>query len=231
MQRVRSAEVEVAGEIVGKIWHDTKYGPLPKEEYKRAYRDMLMAVDKSVGEMVATLERLGLRENTLIFITSDNGAYSWVGSNAPYRGQKGDLFEGGHRVPAIVNWPGHVPAGSVSDATAITMDLLPTFLQITGVAKPDNVEFDGIDISSVWLERKGLPERTLLWRFNNVYTKKAAYAVREGKWKYIEKEKKPFLFNLKEDPGEEANLADGHPEMVDSFRRKFKSWEQKVTEN
>ena len=216
---------------VGKIWHDTKYGPLPEEEYKRAYRDMLMAVDESVGETVATLERLGLRENTILFITSDNGAYSWVGSNAPYRGQKGDLFEGGHRVPAIVNWPGHVPAGSLSDATAMTMDLLPTFLQIAGVAQPDKVEFDGIALSSVWLENKGLPERTLFWRFNKLYTKKEAMAVREGKWKYVEKEKKQFLFNLQEDPGEKANLAAGHPEMVDSLRRQFKNWEQKVAEN
>ncbi len=214
---------------VGKIWHDTKYGPLPKEEYKRAYRDMLMAVDKSVGETVATLERLGLRENTLIFITSDNGAYSWVGSNAPYRGQKGDLFEGGHRVPAIVNWPGHVPAGSVSDVAMMTMDLFPTFLHIAGIAQPDSVKFDGTNLSSVWLKNEGLPERTLFWRFNNFYTDIEAFAVREGQWKFVEKENQPFLFNLEEDPGEADNLAGGHPEMVDSFRRKFTSWEQEVT--
>ncbi len=214
---------------VGSIWHDTKYGPLPEEEYKRAYRDMLMAVDQSVGETVATLERLGLRENTLIFITSDNGAYSWVGSNAPFRGQKGDLFEGGHRVPAIVNWPGHVPAGSVSDATTMTMDLFPTFLQIAGIDQPDGVEFDGKDLSAVWLENEHLPGRTLFWRFNKLNIPEEAFAVREGKWKYMEKEDEPFLFNLQEDPGEKDNLAGNHPKMVDSFRRKFKNWEQQVT--
>lgn len=214
---------------VGKIWHDQKYGPLPKAEYKRAYKDMLEAVDKSVGETVSTLERLGLLENTLIFITSDNGAYSWVGSNGPYRGQKGDLFEGGHRVPGIVYWQGKVKKGSTSDAMTMTMDLLPTFLNVAGIKKPDDLLLDGLDLTSVWTRNEDLPERTLFWRFRNIYTKKGAGAVRHNNWKYVVEEGETYLFDLENDPGETNNLAEGQPERVAQFQRDFTQWEQNVT--
>ncbi|GJM33604.1 MAG: N-acetylgalactosamine-6-sulfatase [Saprospiraceae bacterium] len=214
---------------IGKIWHDTKYGPLPESEYKRAYRDMLIAVDNSVGETVATLERLGLRENTLIFITSDNGAYSWVGSNGPYRGQKGDLFEGGHRVPAIANWPGHIQPGTETAATSMTMDLLPTFLHLAGIEPPKDVAFDGTDLSSVWLQGKSLPNRTLYWRFNNFYTKTEAYAIREGHWKYVKNKEGQYLFNLKKDPRETHNLSGNKRKKVTRFQQRFSNWEKDVT--
>ncbi len=216
---------------LGKIWHDQKYGPLPKSEYKRAYRDMLIEVDNSVGETVALLEKLGLRENTLIFITSDNGAYSWVGSNGPFRGQKGDLLEGGHRVPAIVNWPGHIEAGSKSDATILTMDLMPTFLKIAGVAISPQIAFDGMDVSRIWFDGKSIPNRTLYWRFNNFYSKKKANAVRHNHWKYIKDEDGVFLYNLKKDPEEKHNLAERKPRKVLRFQQVFKTWEEDVTSN
>lgn len=213
---------------LGKIWHDQKYGPLPKSEYKRAYRDMLMAVDESVGKMVATLEELGIRKNTLIFITSDNGAYSWVGSNGPYRGQKGDLHEGGHRVPGIVNWLGHVKAGSQSDATILTMDLLPTLLTIADISTAD-ITTDGMDVSRVWLEGKSINNRMLFWRFNNFYTEKKAHAVRHGRWKYIKNEEGVFLYNLKKDQEEKHNLAERKPRKVKKFEQAFVDWEKDVT--
>ncbi len=209
----------------GKVWHDSKHGPLPPTEYKRAYRDMLVAVDKSVGETVAVLDRLGLRENTLIFITSDNGAYSWVGSNSPYRGQKGELFEGGHRVPAIANWPGQIESGCTSDATATTMDLLPTFMQLAHLEQPADLQFDGIDLSPVFLRNEKLPTRTLYWRFNNAYTNTESYAVREGPWKLIGTNDSQYLFHLGNDPGETENLASAKPSLVERFAHDFALWE------
>src|SRR5690606_1567131 len=116
-----------------KVWHESKYGPLPESEYKRAYKDMIERVDKSIGTVIEYLEIMDLRKNSLIFITSDNGAYSWIGSNFPFRGQKGDLFEGGHRVPAIANWPDKITGNTISDATIMTMDLAPTFVSLANV--------------------------------------------------------------------------------------------------
>ncbi len=214
---------------LGKIWHDTKYGPLPKEEYPRAYKDMLEAVDNSVGQVLALLEKLGLRENTFIFLTSDNGAYSWVGSNGPFRGQKGDLYEGGHRVPAIVSWPGHIKGNRTTDQTSMTMDIMPTILQLAGVEKPDGLHFDGIDLTPLLLRNKKIGKRPLFWRFNNLNAKKEAYAVREGRWKYVRQDRQEFLFDLKKDPEESRNLVADKMRKTERLQRAVKEWEEDVT--
>jgi arylsulfatase A len=206
----------------GKKWDDNKLGPLPRSEFPRVYKDMLEAVDASVGEVVATLEQLGLRERTFIFVTSDNGAYAWVGSNQPLRGEKTDLYEGGHRVPAIANWPGRIPSGVVSPATALTMDLAPTFLALTGTPPPPAGHFDGTDISGVLLRGASLPARTLFWRFRN------ASAVRRGPWKLVLQDGKTGLFNLTDDIGEEKNMAGEQPAMVQSMRTAWAAWERDV---
>lgn len=215
--------------IVGHVQPDSKYGPLRPEEYTRAYREMLEAVDESVGAVVETLEKLKLRERTLIVVTSDNGAYSWVGSNGIYRGQKGDLFEGGHRVPGIVNWPGKVEEQSISHATATTMDLAPTFLSAAGIDDPRAKFFDGVDLGEVVLSGAALPSRKLFWRFNNAYSGSHAHAVRQGEWKYMEEAGETFLFNLSKDPGERHNLASANPQLVRGLKRDFLSWERDVT--
>ena len=217
--------------IAGQIQPDSKYGPLPPEEYKRAYKDMLESVDRSVGVIVETLDELGLRENTLIVVTSDNGAYSWVGNNGIYRGQKGDLFEGGHRVPGIFHWPGKIPKGSVSEETTTTMDLAPTFASLAGAADPGMGAFDGIDISPVLFDQASLPPRTIFWRFNNSYTESHARAVRKGDWKYVLEEGQRYLFDLSEDPAERKNLASDYPERMEAMDAAYLQWEAGVTRN
>jgi arylsulfatase A len=214
--------------IPGKVQPDSKYGPLPPEEYRRAYRDMLAAVDASVGSIVATLDRLDLRRETLMVIISDNGAYSWVGSNGIYRGQKGDLFEGGHRSPAVFNWPGRIAAGEFSDATTMTMDLAPTFAALAGLE--ESQQFDGIDLSDLLFDKTPIPERTLFWRFNNSYTSTRARSVREGKWKYVLEKDGSYLFDLDKDPAEETNLASVHPARLEAMDRAFVAWEKEVTQ-
>lgn len=215
--------------VPGKIQPDSKYGPLPPEEYKRAYREMLEAVDRSVGILVDELRKLKLRERTLIVVTSDNGAYSWVGSNGIYRGQKGDLFEGGHRVPAFFNWPNVIREKALSSETSMTMDLAPTFLSLAGVDDPRGNAFDGIDLSDVLFEKASLPRRKLFWRFNNAYTNSQSYAVRDGDWKYIEEGGEVYLFDLANDPGEQTNRVRANPELVSEFKADFLSWEKSVT--
>lgn len=225
--RARGKEWHGSERTPGNVEPDSKYGPLPPEEYKRAYKDMMEEVDQSIGSLLAMLEELELRRDTLIVVTSDNGAYSWVGSNGPYRGQKTDLFEGGHRVPAIFNWPGRIPADVVSDATAMTMDLAPTFLALAGIEQPERTKFDGIDLSPLLLHSAPLSERQLFWRFNN----KSAQAVRDGSWKYMQQDGSTYLFDLAADPGEKINLAQEHPEKVARLRKAFIDWERDVTSN
>lgn len=202
----------------GKIWHDVKYGPLPSDEYKRAYRDMLEAVDRSVGEVVTTLEQLGIRDRTLIVVTSDNGAYSWVGNNGPFRGQKGDLFEGGHRVPAIFNWPGRIRSGTTSDQTAMTMDILPTLLAVAGIDERADPPLDGIDLSPMLFEGKPLEPRKLFWRFRQ------AHAVRQGALKYVAQDGKRYLFDLERDPSERDNLIDRCTAEAQAMQVAYRSW-------
>jgi len=210
---------------LGRTWHDEKYGPLAKSEYRRAYRDMIEAVDVSVGRIMQELDRLGLRDHTLVFITSDNGAYSWVGSNAPFQGQKGDLFEGGHRVPGIANWPGHVPAGATTGATVLTMDLLPTFLSLARAERPAGLEFDGLDVSSVLLQNEPLAERTVFWRMLD------AKAARRGPWKLLVRGESAQLFNLADDPGEQHDLASHEPEIRRQLHDALNAWQRDVVAN
>ena len=217
--------------ITGQVQPDSKYGPLPPENYKRAYKDMLESVDSSVGAIVEKIDELGLRERTLIVVTSDNGAYSWVGSNGIYRGQKGDLFEGGHRVPGIFNWPGKIPVGSESEETTMTMDLAPTFASLAGIPDSGKEAFDGTDIGPVLFDQVSLPPRTLYWRFNNSYTDGHARAVREGNWKFVSEEGQPYLFDLSKDPSERNNLASDFPERVEKMDEAFLEWEAEVTRN
>lgn len=208
----------------GNIWHETKYGPLPESQYRRAYKNMLEAVDESIGKIVLSLDEAKLRDNTLILIISDNGAYSWVGSNYPFRGQKGDLFEGGHRVPAITNWPGRIKAGGISDASTMTMDIAPTLVSIAGKKKLNDFLFDGIDLSPVLFSEEALPHRILFWRFNNPYDNTKAYAIRVGAWKYIEKEGENYLFNLNQDPTESNNLIDSYKNKASQLDKTYHEW-------
>jgi arylsulfatase A len=227
--RTEGKEWNGSERIAGQVQADSKYGPLRPEEYKRAYRQMLEAVDQSVGAIVKSLEKLNLHENTLIVITSDNGAYSWVGSNGQYRGQKGDLFEGGHRVPAIFNWAGKLPGGLVCDETTATMDLAPTFVTAAGIKDPRAEAFDGADLSDVIFKNASLPPRKLFWRFDNAYTNSHAHAVRHGDWKVVEEGGETFLFDLTNDPGEQTNLASANPQLIRDLKQDYLSWEKDVT--
>ena len=214
----------------GKIWHDTKYGPLPESQYRRAYKDMIESVDESIGRVIEALDIHKIRNETLIFITSDNGAYSWVGSNYPFRGQKGELFEGGHRLPAIANWPGHIPTGTVTNTTVMTMDLAPTFLSLAGVDYPTQKgdTFDGIDISKILFENKNLNKRILYWHFKNPYTDTYSYAVRDGYWKFLMRNEKAHLYNLELDQTESVDLITYYPKVAEELEKSYQNWIKEI---
>jgi len=215
-------------------WNLTKLGPHPPGTVGPVVRSMVEAVDQSVGTIVATLQRLHLADRTFVFFTSDNGGYldyagrfrDEISSNGPLRGQKGDVFEGGHRVPAIAWWPGRIRPGTITSATTMTMDLMPTCLDAAGLLTPSNPRggrLDGTSLMPVLLEKDSLAPRTLFWRAGK------KRAVRSGPWKLVVLgDEHPLLFNLASDVSETRNLVRQQPAVVKRLNDALARWEQDV---
>jgi arylsulfatase A-like enzyme len=217
--------------VEGKDYNDlSKLGQLDSKDVSAKVKEMVEAVDESTGRIVAALQQHGLTENTLVVFTSDNGGYLTyqggyhnISSNGPLRGQKTDVYEGGHRVPAIVRWPGRIRPG-ISDQTAMTFDLFPAFAQLAGASgRAASLKLDGSNLNPVLFDGKPLAARTLFWRMRD---KKA---VRQGDWKLVLAGKQePELYNLRSDIGESRNLADSQPEMKSKLLRELARWEADV---
>jgi arylsulfatase A-like enzyme len=187
------------------------------------YVAMLERVDRGVGRILRALDSLGLRRNTIVIFTNDNGG-EWLSRNAPLFNGKWTLWEGGIRVPAIIRWPGRIPAGSVSRQVGITMDLTASILAATGTRVPAEARLDGIDLFPV-LERRAPPvERTLFWRTTG---RTAQQAVRSGDWKLL-LDAQPMLFDLRTDAGERTNLIAGQPEIARRLQRLLTAWRREV---
>jgi arylsulfatase A-like enzyme len=225
---------------------------LPLEEYQGEsdvgmYGDFMLQVDSLVGDVTKTIERLGLAEDTLVIFTSDNGPL-WYDKDVakfghdsaePWRGMKGDAWEGGHRVPFIVRWPGHVPADAVSDQLLSFTDLMASFGELVGQPIPEGQAPDSQNVLPALLgETEGpLRQRMLLGDPN------PPVSLRSGKWKYIPhrwsggftprpskqklKQLPPAqLYNLEEDPGEQNNLYKERPEKVKEMKQQLKKLRQ-----
>ena len=215
-------------------WNLSKLGPHKEGEIGPVVRQMVEAVDRSVGEIMAALKRLGLEDNTFVFFTSDNGGYldyngrykGEISSNGALRGQKGDVFEGGHRVPAIALWPGRVKSGIITQETTMTMDLMPTYLELAGVEEPGPVSYNalhGRTLTPVLFEGLPIPKRTLFWRRGK------EWAARRGPWKLVGGDKgEMMLFNLEDDISEQKNLAKQRPDIVEELLAAYKDWEKDV---
>lgn len=178
----------------------------------RVYAAMIRALDRSVGRVMAKLEQEGLAENTLVVISSDNGAPGYVGIerlNAPYRGGKGTFFEGGIRVPLLARWPARVTAGTRIALPVGQVDLMPTFAAAADAPLPTGITIDGRNLLAA-LTGEGSPLRAdapLFW--SSGYYR----AVRAGDWKLQinAKQNKVWLYNLADDPTEQRNLAAAEP--------------------
>ncbi len=195
---------------------------------KAAYAAMVTRLDQHVGMILDKLEDKGLAENTLVIFTSDNGSYTEGGyhysmhnSNAPLRGGKRDLYEGGIRVPTIAWWPGQIEAGSISDHISGFQDMMPTFAELAGSQPPPQT--DGISMVPALLGRGDQQEHEYLyWEFHAMGGRQA---VRMGKWKAVrlnvrENRNAPIeLYNLEEDIAEQNDVADRHPDIVEKMDR------------
>ncbi|MBL7222261.1 MAG: sulfatase-like hydrolase/transferase [Candidatus Brocadiae bacterium] len=192
-----------------------------KVDAKRAYREMMGAMDDSIGAIVAALRRLGLADNTLVVFFSDNGGTRY-GSNAPLRGGKGTVWEGGHREPAIGWWPGRIKPGTVTDQLCISLDVMPTLLELAGVPVPAGHTLDGVSLAPLLLEGKPLGKRQLFWN---------GRAMRDGQWKLVLGGRGGDgvgLYDLSKDIGEKTNLAAQHPERVVAMRAAVAAWDKDV---
>jgi arylsulfatase A-like enzyme len=203
------------------------YGPYTNEDWpkpQKGHAAMITRMDADIGRLFARLKALGLDEKTLVLFSSDNGPHKEGGadpnffdSNGPLRGQKRDLYEGGIRVPLIARWPGRIRAGSGTNHVCAFWDFLPTFCDLAGIAPPEGI--DGVSILPMLLgrpqEQKQHPY--LYWEFHEQGKKQA---VCMGDWKAVRLNvaKDPNgpieLYNLKDDLGEQRDLADQCPEIV-----------------
>lgn len=185
---------------------------------QKTYAEMVVRLDDQVGRVLRTLDRLGLRDNTIVVFTSDNGGERFS-DVWPFTGRKSELLEGGIRIPAIARWPGRVRGGSVSDAQIMSMDWFPTLLAAAGIRPAPKYPTDGLDIA-IALGGAQLPQRTLFWR----YRAHAQQACRRGDWKYLKIDANKFLFNVSQDPLERANLKNREPARFAELERAWQSW-------
>lgn len=205
------------------------------EHPRDKYAAFVSTTDEIIGQLLDKLEAEGLRENTIVLFQSDHGhsveerTFFGGGSAGPYRGHKGNLFEGGLRVPSVVSWPGGLPKGEVREELVTGMDWFPTLAELAGVEVPEGHHVDGKSIAKVIRDNDKSPHEDMYWRLG-ANTQKAKWVVRQGDWKLLgnasenvrpeganelsAKGKEFFLVNLKDDIGERINLRDREPEKL-----------------
>jgi len=206
------------------------------------YGDVIMEVDWSVGQILETLKKLNLDEKTLVIFTCDNGPWlsygNHAGSAGPLREGKGTAWDGGQREPCLMRWPGQIPAGTVCEELASTIDILPTLAYLSGYKLPKDYIIDGKNIWPLMNGEKGAVSPHEAFYF---YWGTGLHAVRSGDWKlhlphdyrslkdrpgrdglpgpYMQKQTGLALYNLREDVGEKYNVAEDHPEIVEKMMK------------
>jgi arylsulfatase A-like enzyme len=221
-------------------------------EERQMYAAMLAAADDAVGDILAALDEIGQRDNTLIFFLGDNGAttekraglhgqFATAGSNAPFRGYKFSVFDGGMHVPAAMSWQGKIPKGQTIHELLMTADILPTICSAAGVEVPMDRVIDGRNALPVAASGAKSTHTEIFWANGQ------QLAVRRGKWKLVINgivydgtpdghrpltgDDALFLSDLEQDPGESHNLRHEHPELVDQLSSAAHRWLQEVKSN
>jgi len=208
------------------------YGPYRDRDWpeqQRALAAMISRLDGDVGRMVDRLRMLGLSENTVLLFSSDNGPHreggndpDYFDSNGPLRGIKRDLYEGGIRVPLVVYWPGHAPAGAVCDRVGSFADFLPTAADLAGIEVSLKLDGESLVPEILGTPRENDADRTLYWEF---YERGSAQAARIGNWKGVVRPlggDRLELYNLATDVGEAHDVAADHPEVAAKLREAIK---------
>ena len=192
-----------------------------------AYCAQVSLMDDAVGEVLKALDDTQQRERTLVFFFGDNGGQTLSSAdNGPLREHKGEVYEGGIRVPYVVSWPGRIPAGSRYDAPVMSFDAFATALAAAGMKMPADKVYDSVDLAPFLSgAAKGVPHERLFWRVGGGVKR----AVREGDWKLVRYPQKPDeLYNLAADLGEKADLAAAEPERVKQLGAALDTWDAQM---
>jgi len=211
-----------------------------------AMATMIQAVDDGVGKVMATLDELGLTDNTAIFFTSDNGGYGPATDMNPLKGYKGTYYEGGIRVPFFVNWPGVVQPGTKTGVPVTGVDMYPTFCDLTGAKKPKGQPLDGLSLVPLLKgQNRDLGNRPLYWHFpaylqsynsvtdeqrDRLFRSRPCSLIRVGDWKlhqYFE-DNGVELYNLRQDIGETTDLAKTNPEKTKELLKQLEQWKKDI---
>ncbi len=210
------------------------------------YAAMIEAMDQNVGRIIKTLDSLELAENTLLIFTSDNGGVFNTSSQQPLKYGKGSYYEGGIRVPLIVSWPGKIKPKAKSEIPVSNIDFYPSLLEVIGIDKPDSVELDGQSLLPLFYGNNSFDaERPLFWHFpiylqsvsfqnkdgrDRYFRTRPGSVVRIGKWKLHEyfEDGTIELYDLSNDPGENNNLAEGNPEIVNKLYQSLLEWRKET---
>lgn len=207
---------------------------------RRTYAAMISAMDDGIGRTLEALRTQGLEQNTLIFFFSDNGGLpsGFSGSsNAPLRGNKVQVREGGIRVPFIIRWKGHLPEGKTDSRPIIQLDVMPTALAAAGIRIQRRWRLDGVNLLPFLMDKlAAAPHDVLYWRFGGTR------AIRKGDWKLVDmRERQPGtgtspesilswseLYNLKDDIGEQKNLVEANPDKVKELGDAWHRWNREL---
>ncbi len=216
-----------------------KYYGKNNERHEADHKDnpyiaaMLERIDAGVGQLMETLKKTGLDNNTLIIFFSDNGAPGKVGNNGNLRAGKSWLYEGGIRECLLMRWPGKIAANTVTDVPVNSVDFYPTFLEVGGSKNPSGNIVDGVSLVPLITNKKTLERDAIFWHYiseTGKWKPRMASAVRKGDYKLIEfyLDKRLELYNIKNDPSENNNMAGTMPAKVKELKQALDNWKKKV---
>jgi arylsulfatase A-like enzyme len=198
-----------------------------EDEKRRTFAAMLSALDDNVGLVLSKVRSLGLEDDTLILFVSDNGGptRNTTSGNGPLNGFKAQVWEGGIRVPFLVQWKGRIPSGRVLNQLVIQLDIHPTVLAAVGQSVPKDVTLDGVNLLPyLTADRTDGPHEALFWRFG------AQRAVRKADWKLTDLGDGPKLFDLANDLGEKNDLVTQHPDKLKELEAEYTAWNARNVE-
>ena len=236
-ERFRQKAV-AAGNVDGPRFEFDKYLPVHRVQDCPIYAGMIEAMDDAVGIVLATLARLGLEDNTIVVFTSDNGGVvsgdSYSTTCLPLRGGKGRQWEGGIREPVFIKAPGVTAPGSTCDVPVSGIDFYPTLLELAGLPVPASQTVDGVSLVPLLRGEAGddIAARDLFWHYPHYGNQggEPATMMRRGDWKLIHtyEDGRDELYDLAADPGEQSDVAAGHPEVARTLRAAMDAWLQEV---
>ena len=203
--------------------HYGDYDPKDRKAGRMRYMAATTYMDEAIGQILETLNRNGLTDNTIVVFFSDNGG-SGGGENTPLRGGKSQMFEGGLRVPCIVRWPGIIRAGTVSDEFLCSMDIFPMLCSAAGTRPPKGVVLDGFDMTNVLAGKQPSARKEMCWQ------RRGDKAARVGNYKWVESARGSGLFDLSSDIAEKRDLSKEKPDVLKMVKARFAAWEKQMAQ-